>query len=178
MTEPWYALRTFNCQEQKVSRFLTERDCPHFIPMVLALSKPKEGESPKRILVPAIHNLVFVQKTGTQQQTIQLFKECPVPVSVFRHPGEEKFCEISANDMQELRMLCDPQFQASSVFMTQDEAENMIGKEVRVTAGPFKNSIGRLVRRNKQYYFLKIVTGMGVMVRIPRWYCEPLQKTV
>jgi len=58
--------------------------------------------------------------------------------------------------------------------MTQDEAENLIGKEVRVTVGPFKGSVGKLVRRNKQYYFLKIVTGLGIMVRISRWYCEPL----
>ena len=43
-----------------------------------------------------------------------------------------------------------------------------------VTVGPFKGSVGKLVRRNKQYYFLKIVTGLGIMVRISRWYCEPL----
>lgn len=171
---PWYAIRTFNCQERKISMFLTEKGCTHFIPMAVTLSKVKEGEAPKRILVPAIHNLLFVQKIGTQQKTLDTLKECMYPISVFRHPGADKLCEISARDMIELRMLCDPQFQDTSVFMTQDEAENMIGKEVRVTAGPFKGSIGRLVRKNKQYYFLKIVTGMGVMARISRWYCEPL----
>ena len=59
--------------------------------------------------------------------------------------------------------------------MTQDEAENLIGKEVRVIQGPMKGSIGRLVRKNKHFFFLKIVTGMGVMARISRWYCEPIQ---
>ena len=174
----WYALRTFNCQEQKVSQFLTGRDCTHFIPMTITQSKPKEGETPKRIWVPAIHNLLFVQKKGTQQQTIDLLKDCPVPISVFRHPGEDNPCEISPQDMMELQLLCDPQYQDMNVFMPQDEAENMIGKEVRVKQGPFKGSIGRLVRRNKQYYFLKIVTGMGIMVRISRWYCEPLQTKI
>ena len=169
----WYAIRTFNCQEKKVSRFLTEEDCIHFIPMAITQSEAKEGEVPKRILVPAIHNLLFVQKKGSQQQMVQLFKECPVPISIFRNPGEDQFCEIPARDMVELQMLCDPQY-ATSVYMTQAEAENMIGKEVRVTSGPFKGSIGKLVRKNKQYYFLKIVTGLGVMARISRWYCEPL----
>ena len=75
--------------------------------------------------------------------------------------------------MVEFRMLCDPQYQ-TSVFMTQSEAEAMIGKEVRVVAGPFKGSTGKLVRKNKQYYFLKAVIGMGVMVRVSRWYCEPI----
>ena len=59
--------------------------------------------------------------------------------------------------------------------MTQAEAEAMVGKEVRVIAGPFKGTVGRLVRKHKQYYFLKSVIGMGVMLRISRWYCEPIQ---
>lgn len=169
----WYAIRTFNCQEQKVSRFLTEQGCIHFIPMTVTLSKVKGNETSKRILVPAIHNLLFIKKMDTQKQTLQLLKECPIPISVFRNPGENKLCEIPERDMIELRMLCDPQFN-DSVYMTQNEAENMIGKEVRVVAGTFKGSIGKLIRRNKHYYFLKIVTGIGVMVRISRWYCEPL----
>lgn len=171
----WYALRTFNCQELKVSKFLTEKECMHFIPMTMVPGKMKEGETPKRILKPAVHNLLFIQKTGTQQEMLDMLKECMYPISLFRHPGADHPCEISARDMIELQMLCDPQFQNTSVFMTQDEAENLIGKDVRVTVGPFKGSIGRLVRRNKQYYFLKIVTGMGVMARISRWYCEPIQ---
>ena len=170
----WYALRTFNCQEQKVSRFLTSRECSHFIPMKVVMSKPKDNESPKKVLEPAIHNILFVQKNGTQQEMLELLSECSVPVRIFRYPGVNEFCEIPDSEMMELRMFCDPQYQNISEFLTQDEAENMVGKEVRVTKGSFKGSIGRLVRRQKQYYFLKIVTGMGVMVRISRWYCEPV----
>jgi hypothetical protein len=75
--------------------------------------------------------------------------------------------------MVELRMLCDPQYK-TSVILTQDEADALIGKEVRVVAGPFKGSVGRLVRKSKEFYFLKTVIGMGVMVRISRWYCEAI----
>ncbi len=170
--EPWYAVRTFNCQEQKVSQFLAERDIVHFIPMALR-TKVKDNETEKRILVPAIHNLLFVQKQGSQQQMLQLFKECALPLSPFRHPGSDTICEIPSREMIELRMLCDPQFK-TSVFFTQTEAEGLIGKDVRVINGPFKGSIGKLIRKKGNYYFLKIVIGMGVMVRISRWYCEPL----
>ena len=169
---PWYAVRTFNCQERKVSRYLTERGYAHFIPMTLTLGKEEEKPS-KRILIPAIHNLLFVQRKDTQKQLITDLSECQVPTSIFRNPGTKKLCEIPAIDMVEFRMLCDPQYQ-TSVFMTQSEAEAMVGKKVRVVAGPFKGSIGKLVRKNKQYYFLKAVIGMGVMVRVSRWYCEPI----
>lgn len=177
MTEnPWFAVRTFNCQEQKVSRYLTEKGLIHFIPMTYLQIKSASGEEcpeTKPILVPAVHNLLFVQKVTSQKEMIQLLKECPVPVSIFRQPGEEKCCEISARDMIELRALCDPQYK-TSIYVTQGEAEAIIGKDVRVVQGPFKGAVGRLVRVHKQFYFLKAVIGMGVMVRVSRWYCEPL----
>jgi hypothetical protein len=124
-------------------------------------------------LIPAIHNLVFVQRKETQKQLITDLSEFSIPTSIFRNPGTKKLCEILAIDMVEFRMLCDPQYQ-TSVFMTQSKAEAMIGKEVRVVAGPIKGLTGKLVRKNKQYYFLKAVIGMGVMVRVSRWYCEPI----
>ena len=104
---------------------------------------------------------------------LQLFKECAIPVSPFRHPGSDIICEILVREMIEFRMLCDPKFN-TSVFFTQAEEEGLVGKELRVINGPFKGSIGRLIRKKKNYYFLKIVASMGVMVRISRWYCEPL----
>jgi len=176
----WYALRTFNRQEQHVSLFLEKQHLPHFIPMAYSseLQKPEEAgtdiaDSPKPVLVPAVHNLLFVQKVGSQKEMLKTLSECVMPVSVFRNPGDRRPCEISERDILELRMLCDPQYK-SSVFLSQGEAEAMVGKDVRVIAGPFKGAVGRLVRKHKQYYFLKAVIGMGVMVRISRWYCEPL----
>lgn len=176
----WYALRTFNRLEQKVSLFLEEQHLPHFIPMTYSTRavKPKDGkeaddEPVKPVLVPAVHNLLFVQKSLSQKEMLKALSQCHTPVCVFRHPGNRRPCEISDREMQEIRMLSDPQYE-HSVFMTQAEAEALVGKEVRVVAGPFKGLVGRLVRKKKQYYFLKSVVGVGVMVRISRWYCEPL----
>ena len=176
----WYALRTFHRLELKVSLFLEENHLQHFIPMVYStkMAKPKEdgeeGADPmKPELVPAVHNLLFVKKNVSQRQMEKILSECVIPVSVFRQPGDRRLCEISDRDMMEFRMLCDPKFE-QSIFMTQGDAEAMVGKKVRVIAGPFKGLLGRLVRKKKQFYFLKSIVGMGVMVRISRWYCEPL----
>ena len=170
----WYALRTFNCQEQKVSSFLTDNGYLNFIPMVYSTQPAKDNDEEKeKVLVPAVHNLLFVQKSGSLKQMVSLLKECVVPVSFFRNPGVQQYCEISERDMMEFRLLCDPQF-TTKTFVSQSEAEAMIGKEVKVVSGPFKGSKGKLVRKSKQYYFLKVIIGVGVMVRIPRWYCEPI----
>lgn len=174
--QPWYAIRTFNCQERKVSRFLSEQRWAHFIPMTMVkriLTREDGTEEVKKELMPAIHNLLFVQKQGSEQEMMKVLATCLTPLSIFRRPGETQWCEITDRDMDEIRRLCDPQCE-TSVFMTQGEAEAMIGKEVRVIAGPFKGTTGKLVRKQKQYYLLKSIIGMGVMVRVSRWCCEPV----
>ena len=40
----WYALRTFNRQEQKVSLFLEEQHLSHFIPMAYSTRIPRRKE--------------------------------------------------------------------------------------------------------------------------------------
>ena len=168
----WYAVRTFNCQEQKVSNFLTDKGYLHFIPMVYTPTTNSEKEE-KKVLVPAVHNLLFIRKSGSLKQMMNLLKECQIPTIFFRYPGTQQYCEIPERDMVEFRLLCDPQFTSSS-YISQAEAESLVGKEVRVISGPFKGSRGKLIRKSKEYYFLKVVIGMGVLVRIPRWYCKPI----
>ena len=41
---PWYAVRTFNCQELKISDFLKERKKVHFVPMTY-VEKETDGRS-------------------------------------------------------------------------------------------------------------------------------------
>ena len=176
MENSWFAIRTFHNQEQRLSRFLTESNCVHFVPMKLTQASVPGNEAPKTQLVPAVHNLLFVQKMGDQQQTLELLKQSSIPFTVFRLPGSDQIAEIPECEMVEIRTFCDPQFN-TNIYLSPDEADAVVGKEVRVINGPFKGSIGRLVRKKKQYYLLKVITGMGVMVRIPRWYCEPLKKS-
>ena len=77
---------------------------------------------------------------------------CVIPVSPFRYPGSDIIYEIPSREMIEFRMFSDPQFN-TSVFFTQAGAEELVGKEVRVINGPFKGSIGRLIRKKKHCYF-------------------------
>ncbi|MEG2599834.1 MAG: UpxY family transcription antiterminator [Muribaculaceae bacterium] len=168
----WYAIRTFNCQEFKISKFLESKKYDYFIPMTFS-DKFTDEEMPKRMLTPAVRNLIFLKKTAKQSEIATTLSECETPISVLKKLGSNTFCEIPAKDMLELRTLCDPKFTAS-IFMTQAEADVMIGKEVKVVAGPFNGCIGRLVRKDKKYYLLKSVIGMGVMVHVSRWYCEPI----
>ncbi|MCM1312700.1 MAG: UpxY family transcription antiterminator [Bacteroides sp.] len=170
--EPWYAVRTYNKQEKKVTDFFNRRSLYNFIPMRFS-DEFTDEEIPQRILVPAIHNLVFLKKSLPQKEIVGLLRECPVPVSPIRRTDTRELYEIRNRDMTEMRVLCDPKCKAS-IFSMPDNGEMTVGQAVRIVAGPFKGFTGHLVRVSKKYYFVKSVAGLGVMLRTSRWYCEPM----
>lgn len=170
----WYAIRTFNCQEMKLSAFLKEKGKTHFIPMTYAEKKTREGKV-KRVLVPVVHNLLFLKKEDSQKQILQMLDEFALPVNIFRQKESSRFCEITDREMQEFRALCDPEFEASR-FITPEEAEAKPGKQVRIIHGPFAGMTGKLHRVRNNYYFIKSLVGVGVMMRISRWYCTVISE--
>ena len=169
---PWYAIRTFNCQELKVSEFLSEKGKEHFIPMTYVERHTRQGKA-KRVLAPVVHNMVFVRKDDSERHMSRLFSECTVPLYILRKEGTPDYYEIPDAQMVEFRALCDPDFDGT-LFMPGDEAEAKPGKEVRIIHGPFSGMTGKLCRVKNSYYFVKVLAGVGVMMRISRWYCQVL----
>lgn len=111
-SEPWYAVRTYNKQEKKVTDFFNRMSLYNFVPMRYS-DRFTDEEVPQRILVPAIHNLVFLKKTLSQKEMIGILHECPVPVSPIRRGDTRDLYEIRNQDMTEMRVLCDPKCRAS-----------------------------------------------------------------
>lgn len=171
----WYALRTFHAQEYKVSLHLERHHVDHFIPMVNHSYRKEDGTWVKAER-PAVHNLLFVRKTGSRAELRSILAECDYPVSVYHHiDDEQQWYEISDNELLELRLLCDKAF--SPQFISQEESELKMGTEVCVKHGPFKGITGKLVRKNKKYYLVKTFVGLGVMVSVSRWCCEAVRRT-
>lgn len=166
---PWYAIRTFNCKEMDVKKFIEEKGIYCFVPMTYTESQ-KKGKR-HILLVPAIHNLLFIRCNLTQKALAPLLAECPLPLHVFTKPDSKVYQPISNQEMIEIRMLCDPAFKTTQ-YISQEEAETKIGKQVEIIKGPFKGVQGKLSRFKDDYFFVKSVMGMGVMIRISRWYCK------
>lgn len=166
----WYALRTYNCQEMKISDFLAEKNIVHFIPMTYIERKNREGKV-KKVLVPVVHNLIFLRKDESQKKILSTLAECLTPLSVLRKDGHNDCYEIPDSQMIEFRALCDPDFEDTQ-FMTHEEAEAKPGKDVRIVHGQFAGMTGKLHRVNNNYFFIKTLVGVGVMIRISRWYCK------
>ena len=133
----------------------------------------REGRH-KRVLLPVVHNLVFLQKDDSEVNLLSLLSESPVLVYVLRKQHTQDFVEVPGMEMLEFRTLCDPNF-SDVCFVSDNEAEMKPGKMVEVVHGPFKGMVGKLQRAQGKFYFIKSLAGLGVMIRISRWYCKALK---
>lgn len=169
----WYAIRTFNCQELKIGSFLKENGLAYFVPMTYAEKCDRKGRV-KRMLVPVVHNLVFVRKDMPQKHIVNLLNQCGIPLVILRKRETSCCYEIPEHEMLEFRALCDPDFDGSQ-FITSEEAEAKSGKTVRIIHGQFAGMTGKLHRVRNNYFFIKTLVGIGVMIRISRWYCQVVE---
>ncbi len=169
----WVVVRTFNRKEMQVSAFLRQNSLRHFIPMTYQEKSRQGDDKPQRVLVPVIHNYVFLEKTEDEDTLRSKLSECRVPLQLMKQVGSDRLCEIPDRDMVEFRLLCDPEYSRTpSEFLEAAEAEALPGKEVEVVHGQFKGIHGKLYKKNQKYWFVKTVGSVSVMIRISRWYCK------
>ena len=175
--DSWYAIRTFNAQEFKVGQYLEQMSLPNFIPMSRLQDMSEDGQVIWKTR-PVVHNLLFVRKSVSEEQIREILLGCPYPLSVYRRQDAARsWCEISYQDMFDLRLMCDTAF-CEPTFITQKEYEMKEGQIVRVVHGPLSGIRGKLVRKNKKYYIMKSLgmnssEALGIMVSVSRWCCVP-----
>ena len=104
----WVVVRTFNRKEMEVSSFLRENGLNHFIPMTYRERVRTAGEKPQKVLVPVIHNYVFLEKSLDEVSLRSKLAECRVPVHLMQQKGDDHISEIPEREIVEFRLLCDP----------------------------------------------------------------------
>ena len=170
----WMVVRTFNRHELLVSDFLRQEGLTCFIPMQYAEKMVGEDQKPRRVLVPVIHNYVFVLQTMPVRAFSALLAKCDTPLYILKTRDSDQPVEIPNREMLEFRMLCDPAFE-QQVSISQTEQEPEVGKEVEIIHGPFAGIHGRLYRKQKKYWFVKTIAGISVRLRITRWFCRAIE---
>ena len=169
---PWYALTVYR-QDRSVRDALQQQGLNCFIPMKfrdgVRVDPTAEGISEKE-LTPIVHGYVFVEKTLPEEQMLAIFSALNAPHRIVKHEDGTPY-EISADEMRDFRMLCDPTY-SKSVFITAQQAEARIGKQVTIVRGRFRGIKGKLCQIKGKYFFIKHVAGLGVMIHITRWFCR------
>ena len=173
-TLPWFAVRLFMAKPQVVTDYLDEQHLHYFIPMEYVDVEDKDHRI-HRQLRPVVRNLVFIKKSKPEKTIRQLLMEAPFKSSVIRKSKDDsRYYEIPAKQMFEFQAMCNPEI-AMRKFLSEEQAKLKPGTPVYVKYGPLKGLSGRLVRSNKKYFLLKEIPCMGVMLKVARWCCKPLQ---
>ena len=173
-TAPWFAARLFMSKPQLVMDYLDEQHLPYFIPMEYVDVEDKDHHN-RQLLRPVVRNLVFIKKSQPEKKIQQLLTEAPFKSSVIRKSKDDsRYYEIPAKQMFEFQAMCNPEI-AMRKFLSEEQAKLKPGTPVYVKYGPLKGLSGRLVRSNKKYFLLKEIPCIGVMLKVARWCCKPLQ---
>lgn len=166
----WCAVKTVHCKEMEIADWLRSQGFECFVPMTYKIDCSKERE--KRVLVPAVHNYLFVRRIVSDAEFEKVVSQSTIPFYVIKSLKGKQYAVISDAEMTEFRMICDPDFSDDATFMSSAEADIIPGHEVEVIKGPWKGTRGKLARIKGKHFFIKAVIGMGVMLHISRWYCR------
>lgn len=169
---PWYALRLFTIRQKEIAEALGREGLEVFVPMEYVDVEDRPGHI-KHVLRPVVRNLLFIKKTRSQKEMRALILDLPYQVSMVKHPGSADYYEIPARQMQEFQAMCNPDILIKK-YLSEPQAKLKAGTPVMVTHGPLKGLRGKLVRSNKQYYLLKEVPGIGVMLKVTKWCCKSI----
>ena len=173
---PWYAIRLFSNCQNKVDEYFRNHGVECFIPMQYRVYEDENGK-PKRKLKPVVSNLIFVKKTLSQAEMMNLVSKGQFKMSVItKERSGRDYYEIPAKQMMEFKAMCNPEIEMRK-FLSSEQAKLKLGTPVLVCHGPLKGLTGRLVRQSHKYYLLKEVPGMGVMLKVSRWCCQPLEES-
>ena len=171
--QPWYAIRLFtNCQ-MKVDEYFKEKGLESFIPMQYKVYEDEKGK-PRRKLWPVVSNLIFIKKSLSMLAVKDIVTQSQYKMSVItKDRSTKEYYEIPAKQMMEFKAMCNPEIEMRK-FLSAEQAKLKAGTPVKVCHGPLKGLTGRLVRQSRKYYLLKEVPGLGVMLKVSRWCCQPL----
>ena len=135
----WLPLQTVYNKELTVAAYLKEQGIEHYIPMTYELRDTgHEGEC-THILVPAIHNLIFIHCPYDANWCRQFASEAPLPVYFLKKERNgNDYCTVSERDMQNFMHATNPDIHGTRFI----DSEKLRGKRsvpVRVVRrGPLR----------------------------------------
>ena len=168
---PWFAIRLFTLKLKEVEQYFKDKGLTTFVARQWVDYEGTDGRLHHE-LRPVVRNLIFVECSLSDNELRTLIYDSAYKMSVVKRLEDNKFYRISAREMDEFRIMCNPEINLRE-YLSEEEARLKPGAEVMVKYGPLKGLSGRLIRISKKYYLLKEVPGMGVALKVSRWCCVP-----
>lgn len=171
-------MQTLYNKELLVAGFLRENNITHYIPMRYEVHEnPADREQGIRVLVPAIHNLLFVCRPYDEEWCRRFVRECPHPVYFLkRERGGQGFCTVPEAEMQNFIRATDPAIQGTRFI----DSEKLKGKKLApvriIKPGPLYGLTGRFVRYGGKHYIGIQMYRSTTLLKVSYTWCEEISE--
>ena len=163
----WFPMRVTYHRELKIKTLLDSLGVENFLPMHYELVETRKGGK-KRMLLPAIHNLIFVKSTQEFLTELKMTREGFAPMRyIMKRPladkeGKSEVMYVPERQMENFMRVASIQddrvmFLDSSAFI------NKVGQRVKVTDGYFSGVEGVIKRINKNKRVVVQLEGIAAV---------------
>lgn len=162
----WFPMRVTYHREMKIKGLLDSLGVENFLPMHYEVVETKTGGK-KRVLVPAIHNLIFVRSTQEFLTNLKMSNEGFAPMRyIMKRPvsKDDKSEIITVPDWQMNNFMRVASVQDDRVMFLDNNAYiNKIGQRVKVIEGYFSGVEGVVKRINKNKRVVVQLEGLAAV---------------
>ena len=161
----WYPMRVTYGREVRVKEYLDGLQVENFLPMHYELVDPGDGNK-KRLLVPAIHNLIFVRGSRAQITELKTTRRELQPLRYITRHYAESATDIllTVPDAQMQNFMRVAAVQDDSVmFLDHSDYLNKVGRRVVITEGYFAGVEGVIKRIKKNRHVVVQLEGLAAV---------------
>lgn len=148
----WFPMRVTYSREEKVKQYLDTLQIENFLPMRVGLVRNRDGK-PKRKLVPAVPNLIFIHSTQELITELKMTRRELQPLRYMtNHVADGGHSILKVPDRQMQNFMRVAAVQDNSVFFLQtNDFLQKEGRRVRIVEGDFAGVEGviKRIHRNK-----------------------------
>ncbi|MDR2085148.1 MAG: UpxY family transcription antiterminator [Bacteroidales bacterium] len=139
----WYTLKVTYCREMKLKKILDENNIENFIPLQNKLIV--KNNKKQRQLIPAIHNLIFVNATKSDIDDLKQQLATTIPIKYFFDKNTNNPMIIPSFQMNSFIKLSRT-YDDGLIYMNASKVVFKKGEKVRIIDGPFKGIEGQYMR--------------------------------
>ena len=161
----WFPMRVTYGREVKVKEALDKLGIDNFLPMHYELVDPGDGNK-KRLLVPAIHNLIFIHDSREDitllKTTRREFQPLRYITKHFAESVADNILTVPETQMRNFMRVASVQ-DDSVMFLDNSDYLNKVGRRVLITEGYFAGVEGVIKRIKKNKHVVVQLEGLAAV---------------
>ncbi len=161
----WYPMRVTYGREVKVKEALDTLGIENFLPMHYELVDPGDGNK-RRMLVPAIHNLIFIHDSREDitllKTTRREFQPLRYITKHFAESVADNILTVPETQMRNFMRVASVQ-DDSVIFLDNSDYLSKVGRRVLITEGYFAGVEGIIKRIKKNKHVVVQLEGLAAV---------------